>query len=207
MGALRNLFRKASTEADYSLFNDVTYSISRDEGDRSIIKVYRDGSLIDGISAKNVVISNDNLASKWFYNLFDTDRIPTMSECKISESAGIYYIRCNNWVPSDGDYPPRVVKTSKLREFFTSKDQIYVYIDNDVVCKFLTVDGEYGDVDINNTIWKSAPDRNKWLLCRATRISQTTYFLDVLDEVPTSVDIIVSGKWMWDEERQSWKST
>lgn len=204
MGLLDKLFKKAEGN-QFSLLNSNLFNIKKNVNDY-LIDIYKDGEYERSVHVQNILICNENLSSDWFYKMNHQDTIPTMAECTISESSGVFYIKCNTWVPACTEqFPSRIPLSNKINIWSLHSKQAFIRMTANGLYSIVTSDGEYLDIEPDNIIWTNNPDDYySWYLCRLSWISANMINVTVTEEALSCVDVIVNGAMLWDQSKLEW---
>lgn len=210
MGILDKFFGSMGQTTDYTLLNDKVYNIRKDPDDQHKIEIWFNGKKDRVIQDSDVIIQNDQLASKWPYKFFFLDILPDMSECSIHESAGAWYIRCNNWVPVNmGLFPNRIPISGPVSNWFDYKEQVFVkLISEGRLVEILTSSGESKTVYFSDVHWvEGYPEYLEvWYMANVNQTSMASYDIKVGSPALRDIDIIVDGKMVWDTDTLKWVS-
>lgn len=193
MGLL-SIFKKAKGP-DFSLFNEGSYKISKDE-DTGAINVYSGDSKVAMFGPDYVVVLNENLAYKDFVKYDRSDRIPVMSDATIVEADAIVYIKCGMWTPNNvSQFPDRIMCTGT---FSTDKLVVPIGVFVRLVGNYvdvISVNGEFKDIPVNKVLWSGHgyPDSDSWRFAKIRLIDIDMYEIETLSRAPGDVDVIING--------------
>lgn len=165
------------------------------------------------VDHKSIVIKNECLNLKQYFNYSCEDEIGSYSSCNVLKDTigSSYKISCSVWIPNGKEqFPDRIVSAGALTIPYNRNIPAFVRMKDDYLCEILAYNGQSRVLKTDYAFVNSTENRSDgmWRMATVKKYENGLVFIN-MDErvVPSARDAIVNGALLWDSTTQEYMYT